>query len=1341
MGPQVISPRSTDGPLLLTYRQEQLWLHAQMAPDLPVYNESLTIHRTGPLDATALERSLGEIIRRHETWRTTFSMADGQPVQIVHPALTLPFPVIDLRGLPEAIREKEALRIATEDARQPFDLVRGPLLRAKLVRLSEEEHRLFLTLHHIIFDGVSIRRVFLPELTTLYEAFSAGKPSPLPEPLLQFSGYAQWRRQWLQGETLSKQMAYWREQLAGELPALQLPTDHSRPPIQTFRGAMQKFHLSKEATDTLKRFSQREGVTLFMTLLASFNILLYRYTGQDQIVVGCATAGRNRSEIENLIGYFLNTAVMRTDLSGNPNSRQLLARVREVTLAALANDEVSFEHIVQELRPKRDLSRNPLFQVLLSIEPPMPSLPPGWKLTQLDVDTGATKFDLHLELDDTPEGLIGRFTYSTDLFDSATIVRMVRHWEGLLEALPSQPELPIAELPLLSAGERRQLFSEWNDTQAEYPPVCIHELFEAQAQRTPEAVAVMFERQHLSYRELNQRANQLAHHLRGMGVGPDTLVGICVERSLEMVIGLLGILKAGGAYVPLDPAYPSDRLALMLDDAEPAVVLTQTTLGQRLPARGARVLLLDADWNAIAANSIHNPEPTAGPENLAYVIYTSGSTGKPKGVQIEHRGVVNFLTSMQREPGLTRKDVLVAVTSLSFDIAGLEMYLPLIVGAPLVIAPREASYDGFQLMTLLRESGATMMQATPATWRLLVESGWDGGGGLKILCGGEAMSPELGRELVARSQSVWNLYGPTETTIWSALYQVKSVDDSMPPVGRPIANTQLYILDGERQPVPLGVKGELYIGGDGVARGYLYRPELTEERFVPDPFSSASGARLYRTGDVARYRRDGNVELFGRLDHQVKIRGYRIEPGEIEAVLSQHPGVRDIVVVAREDEPGTKSLVAYYVPSLESPPLVGELRDFVCEKVPPYMIPSFFVELKAIPRLPNGKVDRKALPTPEKQAYSAALHFVPPRDALEAKLKKAWESVLGVAVGVRHDFFDLGGHSLLAAKLLARIEQDLGKKLTLTAILEAPTIERMAALLRRPSPQPQPAEVVPIQPDGSKPPFFCVCVASDLMFQPLSQRLGTDQPFLGVGLRPSVAGELVVSYRLEEIAGHLVTAIRERQRTGPYLLGGHWIDGLMAYEAARQLRAQGQEVALLALFDAPHMGYYDHLSSSNALNGLGHWLRFQRLGLYLANLRQSGTKGTSGDARTRLGHFVRDFRSFLRQIYIDSRLHWVGRLRDPREILFVAARAYHPQPYSGRVVLLQCADEWPPTDGEPDRGWGKLVSGGLEVHEIPVGEMGMFLEPNVELLASELRHCLLQAQGRTPSDTRAILVG
>src|SRR2546425_621375 len=924
-----IGPRPPGSAIPLSFGQQQLWLHAQLAPGMPVYNEAVTVHRKGPLDVPALERGFNEIIRRHEAWRTTFTVADGRPVQVVNPAPTMTLPVTDLRGLPEAEREREALRLATEDARQPFDLAQGPLLRARLVRLGDNEHRLFLALHHIIFDGVAISRVFLPELAALYEAFSSGQPSPLPEMTSQYADYAHWQREWLQGEALSEHIGYWKKRLAGDLPVLELPTDRPRPAVQSFRGAMEPLALSKSLTDALKALSEREGVTLYMTLLAAFKTLLYRYSGQEHILVGSVTAGRNHPELEKLIGFFLSTVVLRTDLSGNPTFRQLLGRVRDVTLEALSHDEVPFEHLVK--------------------------------------------------------------------------------------------------LPLLTNAERRQL-SEWNDPGRAYPPSCVHELFEAQVERTPDAVAVVFEDQQLTFRELNRRANQLAHHLRSLGVGPEALVGICVERSLETVEGLLGILKAGGAYVPLDPEFPKERLAFMVRDSGLSVLLTQAHLQAKFSEFHTQLVCLDSPRSTIAPQSSENCRSRVEPGNLAYVIYTSGSTGRPKGVEITHRSLVNFLASMQAEPGLTAKDTLLAVTTTSFDIAGLELYVPLIVGARVVVASRDTAGDGPRLREKLATSGATFMQATPITWRSLVDAGWEGSKDLKILCGGEALPRELANELVRRGRSVWNMYGPTETTIWSTVYQVGSADGPV-FIGRPIANTEIYVLDNQLQPVPVGVAGELYIGGDGLARGYRSRPELTAEKFIPNSFSRKPGARLYKTGDRARYRPDGNVEFLGRLDDQVKIRGLRIELGEIEAVLGSHPGVRDTVVLAREDVPGQRRLVGYLVAARTSPPSLSELYSFLRDRLPEYMIPTL-VALDALPLTPNGKVDRAALPAPDRVRLESEESLVGPRNPVEEVVADIWTQVLGVErVSVYDNFFDLGGHSLLAMQVIARLEKKLGLRI------------------------------------------------------------------------------------------------------------------------------------------------------------------------------------------------------------------------------------------------------------------------------------------------------------------------
>jgi amino acid adenylation domain-containing protein len=910
-----------EGPLPLSFAQQRLWFLDRFEPDSPFYNIPAAARLSGDLDKTALERSLQEIVRRHGTLRTTFQAVEGQPVQVVAPALTLPLPVVDLTGLPETDRAEEARRLAREEAQRPFDLTRGPLLRVTLLKLGPREHVVLLVMHHIVSDGWSMG-VFFREVAVLYQAFSAGKPSRLPELPVQYADFACWQRDWLKGEVVEKQFTYWKDRLAGAPAALELPTDRPRPAVQTVHGATEPLQLPRELVERLHALSRREGCTLYMILLAAFQTLLQRYSGQEDFCVGTPVAGRTRPEMEGLIGFFVNTLVLRADLSGDPTFAELLGRVRETCLGAYAHQDLPFEMLVEALQPQRDLSRTPLFQVMLILQnAPLPSLElPGLRLNPIEAESGTAKFDLNLALVETDLGLVGNLEYNTDLFNAATARRLLVHFRNLLEGAVANPGCRVSELPLLTADERHQLLTEWNRTEANVPDEgCIHRLFEAQAERTPEAVALVFEDEKVTYQELNRRANQLAHHLRGLGIGPEVLVGICVERSVEMVVGLLGILKAGGAYVPLDPAFPKERIAFMLNDARVPLVLTQESLEANLFGQEARLVHLDTDAEAIRRHSTEDPTGEVATDNLAYILYTSGSTGQPKGVQITHGSVVNFLASMCREPGLTERDTLLAVTTLSFDIAGLEIFLPLTMGARLVLMPREVAQDGKRLAEKLATSAATIMQATPATWQMLLEAGWSGIPGLKILCGGEAMPPDLARQLLGRCASLWNMYGPTETTIWSTVHRVDGRGGPV-PIGRPIANTQVYVTDRRWQPVPVGVVGELLIGGAGLTRGYLGRPELTTEKFIPNPFSDTPGSRLYRTGDLARWLPSGELECLGRLDHQVKVRGFRIEPGEIESVLGQHPGVRQAVVVAREETPGDRRLVGYVVAAQDQAP-------------------------------------------------------------------------------------------------------------------------------------------------------------------------------------------------------------------------------------------------------------------------------------------------------------------------------------------------------------------------------------------------------------------------------------
>jgi len=1055
----------------LAFTQERLWFLDQLAPGNPAYNIAFAVRLQGSLSVDILERSLNEVVRRHEALRTTFKVVEGQPAQVISPSLWLPLKVVDCQNLPREGCETEVQRLATQESQQPFQLSQGPLLRAQLFFIAQQQHILLLTLHHIIADEWSIE-VFLRELVKSYKGFLLhGSPS-MPTLPVQYKDFTHWQRQWLQGDRLDSQLAYWKQHLKEPPAVLSLPTDHPRPAVQSYQGARQSLALPRLLTKKLKALSNEESVTLFMLLVATFKTLLYRYTGQEDILVGSPIANRNRSELKGLIGFFVNTLVLRTDLSGNPSFQELLGRVRQVALGAYTHQEVPFNQLVEVLQPERDVSHTPLFQVSFTFRnPPQLEAIPGLALSPFEVDSKTAQFDLGLVVETTKQGLTASFEYNTDLFEAATITRMLGHWQSLLEGIVANPQTRLSDLPLLAEAERCRLLEQWNDTGADYPQdLCIHQWFEAQVERTPDAIAVVFEEQQLTYQELNHRANQLAHYLQQLGVKPEVLVGICVERSLEMVVGLLGILKAGGAYVPLDPAYPQERLAFMLADAKVSVLLTQQQLVKDLPKQEISIVCVDAD-KTISRQSQKDPIRQAASENLAYVIYTSGSTGKPKGVQISHSAVVNFLDSMRQQPGIAGSDVLLAVTTISFDIAALELYLPLITGARVVLVNREVAIDSSRLLEYVKRSDATMMQATPAAWRVLLSAGWQCENHLKILCGGEALPFELANRLREKSASLWNLYGPTETTIWSAVNEVTSSartrlklsnGDALVPIGCPITNTQIYLLDTHQQLVPVGIPGELYIGGAGLARGYFNRPELTSEMFVPNPFDEKLGTRLYRTGDLARYLSNGEIEYLGRIDHQVKIRGFRVELGEVEALLKLYPTVQEAVVMAREDQPGDQRLVAYIVPTPESQGerldrsleshsdlvMSNDLRGFLQEKLPNYTVPSAFVQLRALPLTPNGKLDRRSLPVPEFRHQALEVTYVSPQTELERAIAKVWREVLHLEkVGVNDNFFDLGGHSLLIVQVNQKLRELLNRDLSVVELFQNPTVRSLAQYL------------------------------------------------------------------------------------------------------------------------------------------------------------------------------------------------------------------------------------------------------------------------------------------------------
>ena len=1042
---QITIPRRTKhAPAPLSFSQQRIWVFEQLEPNSSTYVVSKALRLKGVLNLDALQRTLDAIVARHEILRTNFFLLDDEPVQMVSPPRSINLPMIDLSHY-SAEQNTELHRILQTEDQRPFDLSSDLMLRALVVRLSETEHVLLIVRHHIASDGWSLG-VLWQEMSDLYSAFSAGQPSPLPDLPIQFADFAVWERQWLTGEILDTQLAYWKDQLAGAPALLQLPTDRPRPPVQTFNGQTESFHISQELAEQLQRLSRQSGATLYMTLLTAFVTLLSRYSGQQDVVVGSMIANRNHGEIEPLIGFFSNLLVLRTKLDENPTFAELLKRVRYTALEAFAHQDIPFEQLTAALKPERSPSHSPWFQVLFMLQNfPMeyPELP-GLDVTPLVIDESA-KFDLTLTLTETATGLNGSLAYNTDLFDPTTIQRMIGHLQTLLEGMVIDPNQSVFGIPMLTASERHQLLVDWNSTLTEYPhDQCIHQLFEAQVERTPDRIAITFKEQHLTYRELNNCANRLAQQLRSAGVGPDVLVGICVDRSLDMVVGILAVLKAGGAYVPLDPSHPNDRLSYVLDDAKVRVLLIQPNILTHLPLPNADVICLNIDWQGWCAQPTDNLPNLCTPENLAYVIYTSGSTGKPKGVEIVHTAVVNFLLSMCREPGIRADDVLLAVTTLSFDIAVLELFAPLMVGAQVVIASREVTVDGSLLANQINQFHATFLQATPATWRMLLDAGWEGRDGLTMLCGGEALPRELANALLTKGAALWNMYGPTETTIWSAASQVYPSEEPV-YLGNPIANTQFYVLDDQQNPVPIGVPGELYIGGSGLARGYFNRPELTQEKFLPNPFVDEPNARMYRTGDRVRRLADGTLVFLGRVDYQVKIRGFRIELGEIESVLRKHKAVSQCVVIDREDTPGDKRLVAYLVCSQIYQPTAAEFRRFLQKELPEYMIPSAFIVLENLPLTPNGKVDRRALPQPKgSQLHLSTIHVMP-RTPVEQELAKIWATVLQVEhVGIHDNFFELGGHSLLAARVITRIQDALKLEIPLRQLFATPTIAELA---------------------------------------------------------------------------------------------------------------------------------------------------------------------------------------------------------------------------------------------------------------------------------------------------------
>ncbi|WP_298910929.1 amino acid adenylation domain-containing protein [uncultured Nostoc sp.] len=1381
-----------------SFAQQRLWFLNQLAPGNPFYNVSTVLRLTGSLNFTALKQTFNEIGGRHETLRTTFVMVEQQPVQAIAPSVTIPFRLIDLRNFESQERETQVQQIVTQEAQHPFNLTTGPLLQVKLLQLDKAEYLLLLNLHHIVADGWSIG-VLIRELGILYTAFAedqqclttSDSPSsersqpPLrllsmstsvPELPIQYADFAQWQREWLQEvgangcSPLQTQLAYWQKQLEG-ISVLNLPTKQLRPAIPSYRGAKQLLELPHSLTQALEALSYQEGVTLFMTMLAAFQTLLYRYTQQEDIVVGSPIANRNRSELEGLIGFFVNSLVLRTDFSGKPTFRELLNRVREVTLGAYSHQDLPFEKLVEELHPERDLSRNPLFQVVFSLQnTPIVALElPGLTLSLFEYDSKTAKLDLELHLWQDLDSLKGQIVYSTDLFDDTTITRMLKHFQTLLESIVANPEQRIWDLSLLTEEERQELLIDWNHTKKTYPEnKCFHQLFEAQMEETPNAIAVVFDKQQLTYRELNIRANQLAHYLQKLGVVTDVIVGICVERSLEMIVTLLGILKAGGAYLPLDPSLPQERLKFMLKDAQVSVLLTQEKLLKHFEDFSNPIICIDKDWATITQHSQENPTSCITLDNLAYVIYTSGSTGKPKGVLLQHRGLSNLAKAQIEVFNLQPSNHILQFASLSFDASIFEIVMALQTGATLYLADTESLLPGQPLLQLLREKAITHVTLPPAVLAILPTESLPA---LQtIICAGESCTDDIVKRWWNSQHRFFNAYGPTEATIWSTIAEISTMSEK-PPIGRPIANTQIYILDKHLQPLPIGIAGELYISGEGLAQGYLNRPELTTEKFIINPFSDKKKARLYQTGDLARYQPDGNIEFLGRIDNQVKIRGFRIELSEVETVLSHHQSVQKAIVIVKDNLFSNKYLVAYIVPNIETPNFPSLLRGFLKEKLPEYMIPKAFVVLDSLPLTASGKVDRLALT--ELDSYASRLidkTFIAPRTPTESTLAKIWAEVLNVErVGIYDNFFDLGGDSLLTVRLMKQIHKQFERELPLSSLFLNPTIESLATSLSSATDSLPWSPLVPIQPAGSNLPFFCVHPIFGVVFPyyELAHHLGKNQPFYG--LQPiGLDGKSSPLTNIEDMAAHYIEALRSVQPKGPYFIGGWSFGGWVAFEMAQQLQKSGEEVALLAVLDTlapipgniPSLGnglkfmlttvaryiwpfFLDYLYliiaiARNRINSLTSRLtNFNKIvqnSFWKSLRRYSQRESLTRTLQTNLfSHLILKEDATVNVIPEESKLRLLSELaiRPMLRVFYANSQAvlnYVPQAYPKKINLFRTKVQSSIAKEDPSMGWHQLTVGGTEIYHIPGNHLTMLRKPHIQILAAQLKACIEKAQ-------------
>ena len=1270
-----------------SFSQERLWFIDQLEGSIQ-YHSTEVWRSNRVLNKEALSYALQTLIDRHEVLRTVFLEQEGKVYQSIMDTKNWQLEIIDGSMYRQ---NREGLKKYIQNLiRQPFDLSKDYMVRAHLITLCDQEQILIVTTHHIATDGWSFS-ILVRELVELYNAYIENRPAKLTPLAIQYSDYAIWQRNYMQGKILDKKVGYWKDKLKG-VGVLQLPTDHPRPSEWSNRGASLEFNIDKLLSDQLQTLSRQEGATLFMTLLAAFKILLHRYSGQEDICVGSPIANRTQEEIEGLIGFFVNTLALRSEVKSGSSFIELLQQVKATTMEAYEHQDVPFEKVVEVVVKERDMSRNPLFQVMLGLQntPKVEQLRLGGvQLSVEEIVRDTAQFDIAFFITEITDGLQVTIKYATDLYTEATIIRMINHFKMLLDSIVAAPQQKIGEFTMLTKAEEQQLVYEFNDTAVDYPKdKTVVDLFEEQATKTPAAIAVVFEGEQLSYKQLNERANQLAHYLRSRGIKKETIVPICIERSLEMIVGILGILKSGGAYIPIDPEYPEERIKFMLKDSNAKMVVSSSSGSQKLSlAKDIAIIELDSQWVKINEQPTDNLPAQATADNLAYVIYTSGSTGNPKGVMIENRSLINLLKSVAKEVDFKGTSSILSVTTYSFDICYLEFYMPLITGGKLIIVSREISMDGFKLAETISYHLPTHMQATPSTWQILLDTGWQNKETVRILIGGEAVKESL-KDKLAINGDVFNLYGPTETTIWSAIKKLELNEKVV--IGKPIANTTILVLS-KSELLPIGVTGEICIGGDGLARGYLNRPELTQEKFIKDPFSKKNGARIYKTGDLGRWLADGNLEYLGRVDDQVKIRGYRIELGEIETVLHQCQGVNGGVVLAREDRSGSMQLVGYVVPEtvLDKEAIMNELR----KKLPEFMVPALWVEVKNLPLTPNGKIDKKSLPDFDVMSEMND-NYVAPRNETEKMISEIWEEVLKVEkVGMNNNFFELGGHSLIILKLVSKV-RELGLKIEVKDFFKYQTIEQQSNFLKTSLKLLQTASegkfVIPIQPEGNRFPLFGI--PEFLLYSELGKYISKQQPFFSIEHFPheTVAG----------VVNHYITEIKKVYPHGPYGLMGYCDWGNVILEIAQTLIAQGDEVPALVLIEYYSPDIKLSKPSIKFLRGKATFIISQlRKNTSLVNKR----KFLSKQFKHALKSISRRFTGSDKKISSSSN-----------------------KKYTGKVILIQASETYGYKD-DSHMGWSKTLTGDVKKYTIKGEHIEIMTSPSVAaqiagILNSDLTH-------------------